>query len=590
MCRELHTIILSTGFNAPINSERGKLERLLRSVKKPPGDWAGLASEIGKVDDSYFGNSWTAPMVTLIGDCLGDGELLILHEYLQRATQMPTFETRADFLEELLVSFSDDTIASAIDALVKDGAIAMAVGEIRRPVSTAHLRSGAFKLQPQLGANGVRFVSGDPGLPILRERDLFRRIYLAAGEPERMELDWQLREIDGVSLEVRLDEYLRTKAPADALTRLVLSGNASAIAASELVGAGEFGDDSDDVIISRLLWKLGFDDRDPEDLHADFWRQHEKVAAAVQSWLGTGADDASDFKGKAAQYFSALEGILEDSLAFASWVFLHDHSGSTRRFVYTPDIDRPIGLDLLDQYTRSESALDQGEKMRFNGRLTMHPLIRGFAVLASVLKSLRSRKGDFTRPDADIPAYAKVTALQSYPFRSTLPFLDISEFSQRRVIESLQSIQDILRDREVARIRNDFSHFRRSSPEIAEMAKTLEAVAQAVRSIENLGLGLNVFAPAEETADRWGRRTVRFLGPRSLEHSVNRPSSLQWAGLPSLRRNQFLVRVAAFDDANEVLRFERGHQSAFSTMWADYPRPRRSVSRLAGTSANGAVD
>ncbi|MBD8219621.1 hypothetical protein IFU40_13360 [Microbacterium sp. CFBP 13617] len=588
VCRELHSVVLSTGHSASINSERGKLERILRAVKSKPADWSGLASEIDKTAESYFGNSWTAPMVTLIGDCLGDQELAVLRDHLDKEVPLPQLTSREAFLEDLLVHFNDVSLSRAIDFLVRREKLTVPSGEVRRPVSTAHLRSGAFKLQPQLGVNGVRFVSGDPGLPILRERDLFRRIYLAAGESERLELDWQLREIDGVSLEVRLDEYLRTKPPTEALTRLVLSGRASAIAASELVGAGEFDDDSDQQIISRLLWKLGFDDRDPEDLHAAYWRQHERVAAAVQSWLGTGADDAADFKGKAAEYFSALEGVLEDSLAFASWVFLSDHVTSSRPFTYTPDLDRPIGLELLDRYTRSEGALDPGERIRFNGKLTMHPLIRGFAVLGKVLALLRDRREDFARPDSEIPEYARVTALQRFPFKSTLPYLDISEHSQQRVMAALEHVTATLQDHEVGRIRNDHVHFRRTSPEIAEMAETLEAVAQAVRSIENLGLGLNVFAPAEQVTDRWGRRTVRFIGPRSLEHAINRPSSLQWAGLPSLRRNQFLVRVAAFDDANEVLRFEHGHVSDFSAMWTDYPKPRRSVSRLAEPSSSSA--
>jgi hypothetical protein len=585
VCRRLHSVILSTGHNAPINAERGKLERLLRVNPKPAADWSGLANEISRVSESYFGNSWTAPTVTLLGDCLSLEELSTLVESLRQSHDFPVFESRAQFLEEVLVHLDDDEVCRAIDDLVRGKGISVPAGEVRIPVSTAHLRAGAFRLQPQLGVNGVRFVSGDPGLPVLRERDLFRRIYLDAGDAERHELDWQLRGIDGVSLEVRLDEYLRTQPPGDALTRLVLSGSASAIAASELVGAGEFEGASDDEIISRLLWKLGFDDRDPEDLHAEFWRQHEKVAAAVQSWLGTGADDAADFKGKASAYFSELEGRLEDSIAFAAWSLLFDHSASGRPFNYTPDLDRAVGLELLDRFTRSEDATQPGERLRFNGPLTMYPLMRGFGVLADVLTSVRSKRTEYERPESEFPSYASVTALQNFPFRSTLPFLDISEHSQDRIVKGFRQIEEALRAADVDKVRNKFSHYRRTSPEVAQMAETLEFVAQAIRLIENLGFGLNLFAPAGDSGDRWGRRVVHFKGPRSLEHSISRPSSLQWAGLPSLRHNQLLVRAAAFEDANEVLRFDRGYSSDFSLMWADYPKPRRAMSRMADASS-----
>lgn len=587
VCRELHAVLLSTGHNASINAERGKLERVLQGKKEAPADWIGLAAEIARVPDSYFGNSWTAPMATLIGDCLGDEELVVLHQGLasKRGTELPTFETREKFLEDLLVGFKDDEIAEVIDSLVLAGQIAVPSGEVRRPVSTEHLRSGAFRLQPQLGANGVRFVSGDPGLATLRERDLFRRIYIEAGDPARHELDWQLRGIDGVSLEVRLDEYLRTVTPAEALTRLVLSGSASAIAASELAGAGEFEGASDQEIISRLLWKLGFEDREPEDLHATFWRLHEKLAATVQSWLGTGAGDADDFKGQASVFFNELEGRLEDALAFAAWALLFDHTSSKRGFSYNPDQDRAVGLELLDRYCRSERAARAGETLRYSGRLTMYPLIRGFGVLATVLQSVQTRSADFIKDERDLPAFANATVLQTFPFRSTIPFLDIAPHSQERLIAGLTQVEQVLTEGNVDKVRNEYSHYRRTSPEVARMAGTLEAVGGAMRTIENLGFGLTLFAPAEQAVDQWGRRVVRFTGPRSLEHAISRPSSLQWAGLPSLRENQYLVRAAAFDDANEVLRFTRSYSSAFSLMWVDYPRPKRAISRLVEETA-----
>lgn len=585
VCRDLHSAIFSTGHGASINSERGKMERLLKKFPRPPADWAGLASEITRVNQSYFGNSWTAPIATLLGDCLSDDELSALGHDLSSKGEIPVFGGRASFLENVLVGFSDHSVAETLDSLVRSKLIVVPPGEIRAPVSTEHLRSGAFRLQPQLGACGVRFVSGDPGLPLLRERDLFRRIYLQAGEPERHELDWQLRGVDGVSIEVRLDEYLRTVPPPDALKRLVLSGSASAIAASELAGAGDFEGANDEEIIDRLLWKLGFDDRALEDLQAQFWQHQEELSAAVQNWLGTGPGDASTFQGLASVYFTELEGRLEDTLAFASWSLLNDHLKASIPFSYDPDVDRKVGLALLDEYYRSERVAHPNETLRFNGKLTLHPLIRGFGVLADVVESLKVRSGELQRPKSEYPAYASASALQTFPFRSVVPFLDVAEHSQIRIVESLRQIESTLMGAEVAKVRNEYSHYRRTSPEVAKMAVTLESVGLAIRLSENIGFGLNLFAPSGAVTDQWGRRTVTFAGPRSLSHGVRRPSSLQWAGLPPLDQNQFLVRSAAFEDANEVLRFTRRFSSEFSAMWSAYPKPRRSVSRAVEGSA-----
>jgi hypothetical protein len=84
----------------------------------------------------------------------------------------------------------------------------------------------------------------------------------------------------------------------------------------------------------------------------------------------------------------------------------------------------------------------------------------------------------------------------------------------------------------------------------------------------------------------WGRRNVSFVGPRGLIHVFARPSSLEWIGLPPLRQRQYLVRSAAFDDANEVLRFERRYDSEFAHMWDNYPKPRKK----SPPAADGTID
>lgn len=571
VCRDLHSVVLSTGHKAEINAQRHKLVRVLESNAEPEADWSGLAMELNRLTESHFGNHWISPMVTLLGDALSDEELTDLASSLGH----PDVDGGRPELLESMLQVSDQSIAAKLDELVTSGAITVPVGEVRRPVSTAHLRSGAYRLQPQLGTRGVRFVSGDRGLATLRERELIKKLYLTGNEHERHELDWQLRSVDGVSLETRLDEFLRTRSPQEALARLVLTRSSSAIAASEVVGLGDLDGMSDDELIARLAWKLGFEVDDADDSHATFWRQHEKLAATVQSWLGSGPGDTNEFKGQASTYFSHLEGILEESLAFASWALLRDHIAAARPFSYDNESDRRSGLDLLQATSADWIEKRPKETLRFTGRLTMYPLVRGFGVLADALTALRTRAADYIRPSDDLPDFATRSALQSFPFRSTHPFLDLADHSRERVIEGLNDIEGTLDAEQLSRVRNDYSHYRRTSPELVAMEATLESVGRAVRAIENLGFGLNLCTPSTETMDQWGRRSVTFVGPRSLTHVFARPSSLEWVGLPSLRSRQYLVRSAAFDDANEVLRFERRYDGAYATLWEAYPRPRK---------------
>ncbi len=582
VCRELHPVVLSTSQKAPINAQRQKLTVLLDGESAAQADWVGLAAEVSRQRESHFGNHWVAPMITLLGDCLGYTELALLLDTVentplaQRDSEAWLDEGdnwRADALERAL-AHSDQVLASTLDHLVHRREIRVPRGEVRSPVTTAHLRSGALRLRPQLGYDGVRFVSGDPGLPTLRERDLIRKIYLAGSTEERHELDWQLRGVDGVSIEVRLDEYLRTAPPAEALTRLVLSRSTSAIAASELAGIGDLDGADDGQIISRLIWKLGFREEHVEDDHDAFWRLHERLAAAVQTWLGTGPGDDDEFKGLASAYFSQLEGVLQEALGFAAWSLLHDHTSSKRPFTYDNDDDLKNGHSLLHDAYKSLVTPLPGESLSFAGRLTMYKLVRGFAVLSDALRAIEQKREDYARPRDQFPDFARTAALQRFPFSSTAPFLDLAEHSRTRIVEGLSEVSTALQDGNTSNVRNDYSHYRRTSPEVVSMARTLEHVGRAVRLIENLGFGLNLCSPSGESVDQWGRKTVQFVGPRSVSHQISRPSSLQWVGLPSLRQPQYLVRAAAFDDANEVLRFTRRYSSEFSSMWAGYPAPR----------------
>jgi len=586
VCRELHSVFLSTSYKAEINAQRQKLVQVLESMQQPEADWSGLALELSDVGGGYFGNHWIAPMIALLGDALSDDELKHMITALGNK-EVP--EERAELLQLSLFE-SDQDLAACLDRLVLTHEIRVPMGEIRRPVSTAHLRSGAYRLQPQLGARGVRFVSGDPGLATLRERELVKRVYLTGNEDDRHELDWQLRGVDGVSLERRLDDFLRTQSPQEALTRLVLTRSSSAIAASEVVGIGEVDGISDSDLIAQLAWKLGFDTDEADDAHANFWGLHEKLTATVQSWLGTGSGDTNDFRGRASSYFTELEGLLESSLAFSSWVLLRDHISAARPFSYDNEGDRLEGFSLLQAAYSEWVEKRPRETLKFTGRKTMYVLVRGFEVLAEALNSLRAQTGQHVRPTADYPEFAARSSLQRFPFHSEIPFLDLAEHSMERIIGGLREVAATLNSDVLPKARNEYSHYRRTSPEVALMEGTLEAVGRAVRLIENLGFGLNLCRRASETSDRWGRRSVVYVGPRSTKHVFARPSSLEWLGLPSLRGAQFLVRAAAFDDANEVLRFEPRYVSKFAEMWGAYPKPRKKAPPAADGTSGGFND
>lgn len=477
---------------------------------------------------------------------------------------------RAQLLQLTLIA-DEESIAAGLDKLVRAGDIRVPRGDIRRPVINRNSRSGAFKLRAELGEYGVRFVSDDPGLAVLRERRLLGKLYLREPDPDVQELEWQLRGIDIEDLDERIEHFFQTRTPGEALQRFVLARKINMITACHEVGIDSEGGLSDVELVEALMWKLGFPIDDGEDPHAEFWRRHERLWAVTQS---SAIGNSERFLEAAGPYFNQLEGLLLDSLAFTTWALMVDHTREDAPFAYDDHTDRRDGLALL-QGAVGTSAEDH-RTPDFNGeRVELRNLMEGFRVLANHLENCREASELYARPSDEYPPYEGKTALKRFLFRSTMPFLDLSRASQDRIVEGLKLIAQTLIEAEVYRVRNDYAHYRRTPPDISRMETALEAVRQTVTRIENLGFCRLLFIPESVSTDRWGQSRHEFTGPRSYEHAFSRPTTLDWMGLPGLVEPQYLLRAASFGDPNEVLRFTRRYESEFSALWENYPRRRR---------------
>jgi hypothetical protein len=591
-CHAVHQVRLSTGYDAPINDERTKLHRLLDETSEAAADWWGLALEVEHYSHSFYAESHSATLAALIGDALSDTELRSLIEFLLdntrgefrgatteiigtgNATQLTQSLEREQMMQLVLLA-SESTISRALDALVRDNVIHIPRGEVRRPVTNARRRSGAFQLSPELGHLGVRFVSDDPGFASLRQRELLNRLYLRDSETDTEELDWQLRGFDSEDIDERLENFFRSTDPRAALSRMVLARKTNMIAACHYVGLEDAADLSDTSLVESILWKLGFDVRTEVDSHRTFWDLHQRISALTQSSRISGIGESETFRGVASSFFTELEGVLADALAFATWVLLVDHTSEPHPFSYDDTSDRSTAFQRLQQ--AHDTSGNEVEDFDFiSDRTELYPLIRGFDILSKELDRVAMHPEDHTRDTDALPEYEGKTAIKRFLFRSRIPFLNLTPASQKRMKEGLHQVAaGLLRPVEVHQVRNDYSHYRRTSPEIERMAQALDAIAEAIRSLENLGVARLLCFPAGFESDGWGRSKHRFSGPRSIEHLFARPSKFDWMGLPALQTSQYIVRSAIFAEPNEVLRFTPRFVSDFSELWSNYPVRRR---------------
>ncbi len=584
-CRRIHPVLLETSRAAPINRNRDKLEELLDSIPGDPAEWWAFAADITGYSVAYYGDQRTATLLPLLGDALSIEELRGLIEDLLDNTggrlrgalsAFATIRAAADFtaplnraqLLQLSLFVSEAEIITSLDRLVSNGTIVVPVGEVRRAVTTEMIKSGAFSLRAELGHYGVRFASEDAGFPLLRERRLFDKLYLRGETSDLAELEWQLRGVGVDDLDERLDHFFHTTQPREAIRRLVLARRTNMEAACAEVGIADGLDLSDPELVDTLMWKLGFEVVVDDDPHEEFWRRHEQLWALTQS-SDIGASDR--FRESASPYFTQLEGLLLDSLAFTAWALLTDHINAEVPFSYHDEGDRAEGLTLMNSIAPSPS----GSSDYLADRVDLSNLISGFSALARRLDECAADKDSYARPPMEVPEYDGKTDIKAFLLRSTVPYLDLTAPSQSRIVSGLREITRVLSEADVHLVRNDYAHYRRSVPDISRMETALNATHRAVTRIETLGFARLLFRPSSTARDAWGRTLHSFAGPRSYEHEFIRPSRYDWMGLPPLTGPAYLMRSASIGEPTEVLRFTRRYSSSYSDLWDGYPRRRR---------------
>ncbi len=591
MCDLVHRTHLATSENAAVNSKREQFNAALDDEPKDKIDWFGAADEIRDLPAALFNDSHVGVVATLVGDGLDLDELraLVAHMFDQTAgrlrDQVKSFLTvnraedavsgldRASLMQIVLMA-KESSLHDALDALVEAGSIKIPEGEVRRPVVNINRRSGAFGLLPELGQSGIRFASADDGFATLRLRHELSSLFDLDDSTASGELTWQLRHIDGESLEEQLDTFFRVTSPAEAIERLVLTSREKVDALAKSLNIKQGLNQPDSEIVQRFMWKLGYPLRDGGDPRAEFWRLHQRLAGLTKASHSSSARDSEEFLGVASKFFRELERYLSEALAFAAWALLHDHASDPNPYEFGLQADNARGMELVQE--AADAIGDEVKSFDYlSDKLDLYTMIRGFEFLSKALKSRTEDPTAFARDEKDIPAFARGSQLKRFPFTSRIPFLNLTERSQTKLVDQLRDISRSLLRGKVNDIRNEHQHYRRTASGVDQIDAALREIEISVRALESLGFGLVEYRVEDTVNDRWGRSEYYFQAPRGARHVVTRPSHYDWLGLPALDRPQYIVQGAVFAEPNEVLRFQRRLDSPYAIMWDNYPDRRR---------------
>lgn len=452
--------------------------------------------------------------------------------------------------------------------------------------------STKFDVAVELGHFGCRVAASNRSVPILRLRRLVRHIHRFDTE-ELPELEWLLRHVDGADIEEQLEEFVRTASPREVVERLVLGRRTHVVIAYETLGIIDSLDErvkSDDQIISAILWKLGFDSIGRIDEWAEFWRLQRALEQAVQAFQQSTIMDAESLRGIAANYFVALEKVLTETLYFATWVLLFDHYGDERPFMFLPDRARPWAMRALNAAVVSggsgfdpdsgiashdESPDSEGAAIVYaDDKVTLQQLVEGFNLLAQTCSALSGP--DYERAADLRPRHAGKTPLREFRFEHTVPFLDLLPRAQRDLLDALKRTSRELSRSEVARARNDQSHYRRRSGSDTErLSGALRAVRDCLTDLQALGLLRTEYEFFRIQSDEWGRSEIVMVDATGREYTFAKPSPYEWNRVPTGGDPLYIVSGAKFAEPNEALRFRIGQGESYAEMWSNFPRRRK---------------
>lgn len=606
-CELVHEVTLSTSRTADINEHRETMRDILKRESEHGSEWGPFLRKISAPYIPMYKDWAFDPVILLIGDAIVDDELRSLTEWLfdnsrDRVRQAAVSVglqgdpqnivrglDRAQMMQ-LILTADDEAVMTGLDTLIQRGTISVPHGEIRTPVVNVFMRFGRYGMRGQLGEFGVRVESTRSNIAPLRARRLVEQMYLLDKNEDRQELEWQLRREQGESLEARLEHYLQTKPPRDALENLLLTRRSNVIVAMQHLALIDGSDESDGVLLNTVLWKLGFEVIDLRPRHEKFLNLHKRMLQHTrQSPVGNLDAELEEVRGTAANYFTELESILDDSLSYLTWALTNDHYVSPKPFIYHPDGDRKAAFGLLSENGRRQ----RPERLVFNDRPTLYPLMRGFGLLAQVLTDFEGRSDELARPKEQLPPWVGVQSLQRFPFMHTVPFLDLLQESRITIITALKEISAALIASDISESRNEWLHGRRTTANVERLRLGLEKVGEAVNRISESGFARDRYSLARSDSDGEGRRTSVLTNGSGRTISFFRPTPFAWLGLPNLTQLWYVVHTARFAEPSEVLRFDVEFDSPYAKMWANYPRrpsadqPEQGLTSMGTTAGDG---
>ena len=575
-----HRITLKTSELAQVNAHRGEYQEVLRKLSRERSDWGGFLRAVLKNPLEDFDERSVKTMPFFLGDAFSNRELRVLlaeaveaspltHETVSKRpgeqVDGPTLGvgsfgdwSRAELIQALLTA-SDDQLWECIQNAVESGGIVVPPPEVREPVLNGRRQAGQWGTSLELGSLGLRTVSAWGEMPNLRLEELARKCWDECGTEYQEDIEWAVRgQATGSGLE-RVLAFLGAN-PVDEVVRVLFTRRKVSLnVCKEHLNLRVGPYDSDDSLVEKIMWSLGFDPNPYLRVVSEFDTTTAEVVAKLRN-LPLEEVSHEELRTATSTYHAAAEKYIRSLLAFAAWALLEDHYTTDDPFTYTAEVAAKFTNKAL--FGDSGSGLDDMTLGQFGDRLRQ---------LLKQLERLQVASDSHLRPQDEYPAFAKGTNLQQFPLKYRPLFLNLTESSRERILEALKRFISDFEESKVVEARRGLVHH---NEELLSGDATQAAIVDfraAGAWLERQGLAPSVAVRSRSSVDRWGRQETEYVDGNGIGHVQTGPSPFGFLGQPLGGSQVMVMPIAYFSEKKEPVVFRYAVDSEYRSYWSSFP-------------------
>lgn len=331
--------------------------------------------------------------------------------------------------------------------------------------------------------------------------------------------------------------------------------------------------EDDNILVERLLWKIGFNAARYESEYDHFRRRLSDFNETLLKINEIKSEnDRASIRSAGVNLFVSLEHILEEILSYNVWLLSSDHFLDTK-FVFdiqvaNQGVARVLG-DSRDIATHSVT-------WNKNGGNTLGTLLVYLSAANDWIRSLSNKdKEEVKRKEEDLPHFVEEKE-RVFPFLHVELWADSVSEELTTYSVHFGKVVDLFAKSNLAEIRNGLDHKRTdvTFPTVDLM------LACCARLLESFNLAdMNRLIPktywlSQYNKDMYGRVELEARDYRERQINLYGPSGL--AGMPTINfdRPTIIPSGNLLGLANSEIPIVYQEASAYSTYWHGYPRRR----------------